>query len=48
MGPLDLRPVWDGFAKRGLGAGAVAPAPDSSSFRDLVESFQVPDDLPGS
>jgi len=46
MDPTDLRPVWHGFAKRGLGDGAVAPPSGSTGFSGVVESFEVPDGLP--
>ena len=45
MDATDLGPVWHGFAKRGLGDGAVAPAASSTGFSGVVESFEVPDGL---
>ncbi len=44
--PADLRPVWTGFAKRGLGLFAFAPAADSFNLKDLIESFVIPFGLP--
>lgn len=38
----DLPEVWAGFAKRGMGDGAVSPASISSSLTGVVESFNVP------
>lgn len=38
----DLPEIWAGFAKRGIGAGAVAPAQNSTDLTGLVESFTVP------
>jgi extracellular elastinolytic metalloproteinase len=38
----DLVPVWAGFAKRGMGDGAVSPPSSSSSLTGVVESFTVP------
>jgi hypothetical protein len=35
----DLPQVWTGFAKRGLGKGAVSPPSNSSSLAGVVESF---------
>jgi hypothetical protein len=43
LNPDDLPDVWAGFAKRGMGAGAVAPAQNSTDLRGVVESFAVPD-----
>jgi len=35
----DLPPVKAGFAKRGMGAGAIAPPSSSTSLAGAVESF---------
>jgi extracellular elastinolytic metalloproteinase len=35
----DLPPVWAGFAKRGMGVGAVSPPSSSNSLVGVVESF---------
>ncbi len=40
--PEDLPGAWRGFAKRGLGAGAVSPPSTSSSLAGVVESFRTP------
>jgi len=40
--PEDLPEVWAGFAKRGMGVGAVAPAQNSTDLTGVVESFAVP------
>ncbi|MFI7494611.1 M36 family metallopeptidase [Kocuria sp. M4R2S49] len=37
--PEDLPGVWRGFAKRGMGAGAVSPPSTSASLAGVVESF---------
>jgi hypothetical protein len=42
LDPDDLDPVWRGFAKRGMGAAAVAPPSSSSSLAGVTESFDVP------
>ncbi|MCX6950826.1 MAG: M36 family metallopeptidase, partial [Verrucomicrobia bacterium] len=42
-GGANRMEVWRGFAKRGMGAGATAPA--SSTTVGLVENFDLPDDL---
>jgi len=39
MAPGDLPEVKRGFAKRGMGAGAVSPPSNSTSFAGVVESF---------
>lgn len=39
LDPADLMEVWAGFAKRGLGKGAVSPPSNSSSLTGVVESF---------
>lgn len=38
----DLPEVWAGFAKRGMGDGAVSPSSSSTSLTGVVESFDVP------
>ena len=38
----DLAEVWAGFAKRGMGVGAVAPSRESTSLTGVVESFETP------
>jgi hypothetical protein len=40
--PEDLPETWAGFAKRGLGAGAVAPPASSTELTGVVESFETP------
>lgn len=42
LNPGDVPEIWAGFAKRGMGVGAVAPAQNSTDLRDVVESFEVP------
>ncbi|MEX5256820.1 M36 family metallopeptidase [Kocuria arenosa] len=42
LNPGDLDAVWRGFAKRGLGAGAVSPPSTSTSLAGVVESFSTP------
>lgn len=37
--PGDLTEVWTGFAKRGMGKGAVAPPSSSTSLAGVAESF---------
>jgi hypothetical protein len=39
LDPLDLIPVKTGFAKRGMGKGAVSPPSTSTSLAGVVESF---------
>ena len=39
--PEDLPEVWAGFAKRGMGVGAVSPPAISTSLAGVVESFNV-------
>jgi extracellular elastinolytic metalloproteinase len=39
ISPTDLPEVKAGFAKRGIGSGAVAPPSDSDSLAGVVESF---------
>jgi extracellular elastinolytic metalloproteinase len=41
-GPEDLPEIWAGFAKRGMGEGAVAPPQNSSELTGVVESFVPP------
>jgi extracellular elastinolytic metalloproteinase len=40
--PEDLAEVWAGFAKRGMGVGAVSPSAASTSLTGVVESFETP------
>jgi extracellular elastinolytic metalloproteinase len=40
MDAADLPTMWAGFAKRGMGKGAVSPPANSSSLAGVVESFQ--------
>lgn len=40
--PEDLPEVWAGFAKRGMGVGAVAPPKGDINLAGVVESFTVP------
>jgi extracellular elastinolytic metalloproteinase len=42
----DLRRVWSGFAKRGMGVDAVAPPSDSTDLKGITESFDIPVGLP--
>jgi extracellular elastinolytic metalloproteinase len=42
LDPGDLPEVWAGFAKRGMGVGAVSPPANSTSLAGVVESFTVP------
>jgi hypothetical protein len=37
----DLEPVWRGFAKRGMGVGAVAPPQSSIDFTGVIENFSL-------
>ena len=39
----NISELWDAFAKRGMGTGAVSPS--SSSTTGLVEAYDIPDDL---
>jgi extracellular elastinolytic metalloproteinase len=39
LDPGDLPQVRAGFAKRGMGQGAVSPPSNSSSLAGVVESF---------
>lgn len=38
LDPADLADVWKGFAKRGMGRGAVSPPSSSTSMAGVVES----------
>ena len=40
--PEDLPEVWAGFAKRGMGVGAVSPSKASVTFTGVVQSIAVP------
>jgi extracellular elastinolytic metalloproteinase len=40
--PEDLPEVWAGFAKRGMGVGAVSPDRASPTLTGVVESFNAP------
>jgi hypothetical protein len=40
--PDDLPEIWAGFAKRGMGAGALSPPSSSGSLAGVVESFNTP------
>lgn len=40
--PEDLPEIWAGFARRGMGAAAVAPDRNSSDLTGVVESFDAP------
>jgi extracellular elastinolytic metalloproteinase len=40
--PADVPVLWKGFAKRGMGKDAVAPAATSVNLTGVVESFDVP------
>ena len=42
LDPGDLPEVWAGFAKRGMGVGAVSPPSSSASLAGVVESFATP------
>jgi extracellular elastinolytic metalloproteinase len=42
LNPGDTPLAWQGFAKRGMGRGAVGPAASSSSLTGVTESFVVP------
>jgi extracellular elastinolytic metalloproteinase len=43
--PDDLREVWSGFAKRGMGVDAVSPSSSSTTLTGVVESYDIPSDL---
>ncbi len=45
LNPEDLPEIWKGFAKRGMGVDAVAPRSNSRNLRNVIESFDIPDDL---
>jgi extracellular elastinolytic metalloproteinase len=40
--PEDLPEIWAGFAKRGMGVAAVAPARNSTDLTGVIESFDAP------
>ena len=42
LNPGDLPEVWAGFAKRGMGVGAVSPPATSASLAGVAESFNGP------
>jgi hypothetical protein len=42
LDPDDLPEIWAGFAKRGMGAGALSPPSSSGSLTGAVESFTTP------
>ena len=42
MDAADLPAVWQGFAKRGMGFGAVGPDSNSSTLTGITESFITP------
>jgi extracellular elastinolytic metalloproteinase len=42
LDPGDLPDVWRGFAKRGMGVGAVSPPSTSTSLAGVVEDFTTP------
>ena len=42
-GGANRNELWAAFAKRGMGASAVAPA--SSTATGVTEAFDIPDDL---
>jgi extracellular elastinolytic metalloproteinase len=42
LDPGDLPDVWQGFATRGMGVGAVSPPSTSTSLAGVVEDFTVP------
>jgi hypothetical protein len=42
LDPADLPEVWRGFAKRGMGVGAVSPPATSTSLAGVVEDFTTP------
>ena len=44
--PEDVPLVWQAFAKRGIGEGAVSPASDSFNHSGITESFVAPVALP--
>ncbi|MET1085902.1 MAG: M36 family metallopeptidase [Arthrobacter sp.] len=43
LNPGDLPDIWAGFAKRGMGVGAVAPVQNSTDLTGVTESFAAPD-----
>ncbi len=42
LAPGDVPLIWKGFAKRGMGNGAVGPAATSTTLTGVTESFVVP------
>ncbi|MBK6313697.1 MAG: M36 family metallopeptidase [Blastocatellia bacterium] len=44
--PEDVPLVWQAFAKRGIGEGAVSPVPTSPNHSGITESFVAPVALP--
>lgn len=44
--PEDVPLVWQAFAKRGIGEGAVSPASNSTNHSGITESFVAPVALP--
>jgi hypothetical protein len=42
----DLRAVWAGFAKRGMGINASGPESDSEDLKGVLEGHITPDGLP--
>ncbi len=44
--PEDVPLIWQAFAKRGIGEGAVSPASGSSNHSGITESFVAPVALP--
>lgn len=44
--PNDVPLLWQGFAKRGIGEGAVSPASGSFNHSGITESFVAPAALP--
>ena len=43
LNPDDLPDIWAGFAKRGMGVGAVGPGQNSTDLDGVTESFATPD-----
>jgi extracellular elastinolytic metalloproteinase len=43
LDPGDLPHVWQGFATRGMGVGAVSPPATSTSLAGVVEDFTTPE-----
>lgn len=44
--PADVPLLWQGFAKRGIGEGAISPASSSGNHSGITESFVAPAALP--